>query len=38
MIWADGSVFDGIWKNDQRLNGSMIMKGGYAYIGSFKND
>ena len=38
MIWADGSRFDGIWQNDKRVNGRMIMVNGYVYIGKFKND
>lgn len=25
MIWSDGSCFEGLWKNDLRLNGTMIM-------------
>jgi len=38
MIWADGSQFKGIWKNDMRLEGEMLMSGGNIYRGSFKND
>lgn len=38
MIWADGSVFDGIWCNDERVRGRMIMANGFVYDGSFKND
>lgn len=38
MIWADGSVFDGLWCNDERVRGRMIMANGFVYEGSFKND
>ena len=38
MYWADGSNFEGIWKNDQRSKGRMIMAGGFIYDGTFKND
>jgi hypothetical protein len=38
MIWSDGSIFEGQWKNDLRHYGRMIMSNGYIYIGGFKND
>lgn len=38
MIWSDGSIFEGIWKNDVRHHGRMIMANGFIYIGGFKND
>jgi hypothetical protein len=38
MIWADGSVFDGIWKDDMRHCGLMIMDHNVAYKGHFEND
>ena len=38
MAWADGSSFEGIWKNDNRLKGRMLMSNGYIYEGDFKND
>lgn len=38
MVWADGSSFDGIWKNDQRLKGRQILANGWVYFGKFEND
>ena len=38
MYWQDGSNFAGIWKNDQRLEGKMIMPSNVIYEGTFKND
>lgn len=38
MIWADGSCFEGEWKNDERFYGKMIMNNGCVYIGHFLND
>jgi hypothetical protein len=38
MIWADGSVFEGIWHNDERFKGRMVMSNGFIYKGSFHND
>ena len=38
MVWQDGSVFDGIWLNDQRHKGRMIMANGYVYDGTFRDD
>ena len=38
MVWTDGSNFIGTWKNDQRLEGTMIMNNNCIYIGKFKND
>ena len=28
MTWSDGAVYKGIWKNDQRLKGEMILSNG----------
>ena len=38
MVWADGSVFEGVWLNDERFKGRMIMNNGFIYKGSFLND
>lgn len=38
MVWADGSVFEGIWHNDERFKGRMVMSNGFIYKGSFIND
>lgn len=38
MIWADGAVFTGTWKNDERFYGKMILSNGCVYIGGFVND
>ena len=38
IIWADGSCFEGEWKNDERCHGRMIMNNGCVYIGHFLND
>lgn len=39
MIWADGTSFEGIWKNDLRYQGTQIMgQSGWVYIGKFKSD
>lgn len=39
MIWADGACFEGTWKNDMRLEGTMIMgQSGWVYRGKFKRD
>ena len=38
MYWADGSSFEGIWKDDMRYEGKMIMSNGCIYEGTFKND
>ena len=38
MVWSDGSVFDGVWFNDERVKGTMIMRDGWIYKGNFKND
>jgi hypothetical protein len=38
MYWDDGSNFKGLWKNDQRAKGRMIMPNGCIYEGTFKND
>ena len=38
MVWDDGTVFEGVWRNDQRLFGRLIMNNGFTYIGHFKND
>lgn len=38
MVWQDGTSFEGIWKNDSRYKGRMIMDNGCVYIGRFVND
>jgi hypothetical protein len=38
MYWVDGSSFRGLWKNDSRFKGRMIMTNGIVYEGEFKND
>ncbi len=38
MVWTDGSVFTGLWKNDMRLQGQMKMSNGNTYKGSFVDD
>ena len=38
MYWADGSNFKGLWKNDLRHKGRMIMPNGCVYEGEFKDD
>jgi len=38
MVWSDGSCFEGIWKNDERFQGTMIMANGCVYKGKFLND
>ncbi len=38
MTWADGSQFKGIWKNDMRHDGEMVMQNGNIYRGGFKDD
>lgn len=38
MIWADGTVFEGQWKNDLRDHGRLVMNNGFVYIGRFKRD
>jgi hypothetical protein len=38
MTWADGSLYKGVWKNDMRHDGEMIMSNGNIYRGGFKDD
>jgi len=38
MTWADGSTFRGMWKNDKRLEGEMLMFSGNIYHGAFDED
>jgi hypothetical protein len=38
MVWADGSNFEGEWRNDERYHGKMIMANNFVYIGHFQND
>jgi hypothetical protein len=38
LTWADGSQFRGIWKNDKRFEGEMLMASGNIYRGNFKDD
>ena len=38
LTWADGTVFTGIWKNDNRHKGKMRMAHGNTYIGYFQDD
>ena len=38
MKWADGSRFEGEWKDDQRRRGRMVMADGAVYEGEFRND
>jgi hypothetical protein len=38
MVWSDGSSFEGLWKNDERSEGRMVMSNGCIYIGKFLED
>jgi hypothetical protein len=39
MVWADGSNFEGYWKDDERKEGTMVMAAtGTVYRGKFVND
>eukprot|EP00356_Strombidium_inclinatum_P014865 CAMPEP_0170506624 /NCGR_PEP_ID=MMETSP0208-20121228/55624_1 /TAXON_ID=197538 /ORGANISM="Strombidium inclinatum, Strain S3" /LENGTH=107 /DNA_ID=CAMNT_0010788275 /DNA_START=1415 /DNA_END=1738 /DNA_ORIENTATION=+ len=38
MVWADGSSFEGTWKNDMRQVGKMVMGNGCVYEGKFRDD
>ena len=38
MYWEDGTNFVGIWANDQRISGKLIMANGVVYEGDFIND
>jgi len=31
MVWGDGSVFEGQWRNDERHYGRMIMANNFVY-------
>ena len=35
MTWTDGSSFKGIWKNDKRHHGEMVLSNGYCFKGGF---
>lgn len=37
MRWKDGSVFDGDWHNDMRIQGKLTLEDGGTYIGKFNN-
>ena len=38
LKWDDGSVFEGTWNADSRVQGTLKMTNGMIYIGTFKND
>jgi len=39
MVWGDGSCFEGQWKNDLRLKGTMVMAmTNWVYQGTFEGD
>ena len=38
MKYLDGSIFNGIWKNDMRYKGELIMTSGNIYKGMFLNN
>lgn len=38
MSWPDNTSFEGIWFNDQRVEGKFIMADQNFYEGQFKND
>lgn len=38
MYWNDGSNFTGLWRNDMRQHGRMIMSNGCVYDGDFADD
>ena len=38
MTWSDGSTFKGVWKNDMRHEGEMMLSNGHSYRGGFQND
>ena len=38
MSWADGSIFEGEWKFDKRVNGTMILSDQSIYKGPFKDE
>ena len=38
MVWSDGSVFDGMFKDDERYFGTMVMDHNIVYKGHFEND
>ncbi len=38
MDYKNGDTFEGIWENDQKVNGIYYFSNGNKYIGEFKND
>ena len=38
MSWGDQSKFEGYWKGDKRVRGTMTMIDGQIYEGNFLND
>jgi hypothetical protein len=38
MKWSDTCQFYGVWKNNQRYSGTMILADGSVYDGQWKND
>ena len=38
IVWTDGSTFTGLWKNDKRHHGKMLLSNGQIYRGGFQND
>ena len=38
MIWGDGTCFDGLWRNDERAFGKLVMPNNFVYIGRFVKD
>lgn len=38
LKYDDGTFFDGVWRCDQRVEGTMKLSNGAFYIGGFKND
>lgn len=38
MVWDDGTVFTGFWRNDMRSHGRLIMNNMMVYTGRFEND
>ncbi|CAI2364639.1 unnamed protein product [Moneuplotes crassus] len=38
MIYANGEIFEGIWKNDKRFKGELTESNGQTYVGRFYNN
>jgi len=38
MKWIDETEFEGQWKSDSRIQGTLKMVDGKIYVGHFKND